>query len=238
MILEQGVHVHTAETFGIAGFVFKYLELVPVVSVEPIPGTKPHESLCVLNNRLNSNARQSLRAGQLSESDIAAFDDRNPDNIRTRCRFSLAARIAAQSSGHETHPHQPDKRASITPGATFNGSHGSHIHRRVLYPLPAEDTAGSVRDVLMRPSHPYTQGMLASTIHGGQSRDKEIEAIPGSPPDMRRLPPGCSFAPRCRYADADCRASVPMPSAAIPGRLTCCFKAGHLSPSELHSEIA
>jgi peptide/nickel transport system ATP-binding protein len=97
---------------------------------------------------------------------------------------------------------------------------------------------GNVRDVLMRPSHPYTLGMLASTIHGGQSRDKEIEAIPGSPPDMRRLPPGCSFAPRCRYADAECTASVPAPTAIAPGRLTCCFKAGHLSRPEPQSEIA
>src|SRR5437588_1347646 len=47
---------------------------------------------------------------------------------------------------------------------------------------------GDVRDVLMRPRHPYTLGMLASTVHG-QARDKDIEAIPGSPPDMRRLPP-------------------------------------------------
>src|SRR5262247_689529 len=39
---------------------------------------------------------------------------------------------------------------------------------------------GSVRDVLLRPSHPYTIGMLASTVHG-QARDADIEAIPGSP---------------------------------------------------------
>src|SRR5262252_5645801 len=68
---------------------------------------------------------------------------------------------------------------------------------------------GSVRDVLLRPSHPYTLGMLASTIRVNRSRDTEIEAIPGSPPDLRRLPPGCSFAPRCRYAESDCTQSVP-----------------------------
>jgi peptide/nickel transport system ATP-binding protein len=97
---------------------------------------------------------------------------------------------------------------------------------------------GNVHDVLMNPTHPYTLGMLASTIHGGQSRDTEIEAIPGSPPDMRRLPPGCSFAPRCRYADTACTASVPPPTAIAPGRLTCCFKAGHLARAEPQSEIA
>lgn len=97
---------------------------------------------------------------------------------------------------------------------------------------------GNVRDVLMRPRHPYTLGMLASTIQGGQSRDKEIEAIPGNPPDMRRLPPGCSFAPRCRYADHDCKASVPAPTAVAPGRLVCCFKAGQLRRAEPQSIIA
>jgi peptide/nickel transport system ATP-binding protein len=97
---------------------------------------------------------------------------------------------------------------------------------------------GSVRDVLMRPTHPYTIGMLASTIHGGQSRDAEIEAIPGSPPDMRRLPPGCAFASRCRYAEPTCTASVPPPTSLAPGRLTCCFRAGHLTRPEPQSVIA
>src|SRR6266436_1065717 len=94
---------------------------------------------------------------------------------------------------------------------------------------------GNVRDVLMNPTHPYTLGMLASTIHGGQSRDTEIEAIPGSPPDMRRLPPGCAFAPRCKYADQACTAAVPPPTAIAPGRLTCCFKAGNLTRVEAKS---
>jgi peptide/nickel transport system ATP-binding protein len=97
---------------------------------------------------------------------------------------------------------------------------------------------GNVRDVLMNPTHPYTLGMLASTIHGGQSRDTEIEAIPGSPPDMRRLPPGCAFAPRCKYADQACTAAVPPPTAVAPGRLTCCFKAGNLTRAEPQSVIA
>jgi peptide/nickel transport system ATP-binding protein len=86
---------------------------------------------------------------------------------------------------------------------------------------------GSVRDVLTRPSHPYTLGMLASTVHGDM-RDVDIEAIPGSPPDLRRLPPGCSFAPRCKYAEPECTQSVPAPTEIAPGRLTCCFRAGSL----------
>jgi peptide/nickel transport system ATP-binding protein len=88
---------------------------------------------------------------------------------------------------------------------------------------------GDVRDVLMRPRHPYTLGMLASTVHG-QARDKDIEAIPGSPPDMRRLPPGCSFAPRCRYAEADCLVGVPGSADVAPGHRVACIKASNLQP--------
>jgi peptide/nickel transport system ATP-binding protein len=89
---------------------------------------------------------------------------------------------------------------------------------------------GDVRDVLMRPQHPYTLGMLASTVHG-QSRDKDIEAIPGSPPDMRRLPPGCSFAPRCRYAEAECIVAVPAATDLTPGHRVACIKAPNLQQS-------
>jgi peptide/nickel transport system ATP-binding protein len=67
---------------------------------------------------------------------------------------------------------------------------------------------GPVAEVIKRPQHPYTQGLLASTIHGSM-RGQRIDAIPGAPPDLSRLPPGCSFAPRCKHARADCVAAVP-----------------------------
>jgi len=55
---------------------------------------------------------------------------------------------------------------------------------------------GSVHDVLKRSRHPYTQGLMRSTVHGGQ-RGEELVPIAGSPPDLAQLPPGCSFSPRC-----------------------------------------
>ncbi len=84
--------------------------------------------------------------------------------------------------------------------------------------------SGPVRDVLMNPQHPYTQGMLASSVHSA-TRGEDIEAIPGSPPDMRRLAPGCAFAPRCKYADDTCRSVFPVETALAPGRTVCCHKA-------------
>src|SRR5690606_24175741 len=49
---------------------------------------------------------------------------------------------------------------------------------------------GSLEDVVRRPAHPYTRGLLASTIHGSM-RGKRLEAIPGSPPNLSTAPVSC-----------------------------------------------
>jgi peptide/nickel transport system ATP-binding protein len=81
---------------------------------------------------------------------------------------------------------------------------------------------GPVAELLANPLHPYTAGLLASTVHG-QRKDRDIDAIPGSPPDMRRLSPGCSFAPRCARRSAACRTTVPEPRYPAPGRMAACL---------------
>jgi peptide/nickel transport system ATP-binding protein len=72
---------------------------------------------------------------------------------------------------------------------------------------------GTLRDVVRAPQHPYTRGLLSSTVLGGV-RGKRLEAIPGAPPRLDRLPDGCTFAPRCSLADAACArgeiAAVPL----------------------------
>jgi len=73
--------------------------------------------------------------------------------------------------------------------------------------------------------------MLASTVHG-EMRDKDIEAIPGSPPDLRRLPPGCSFAPRCRYAVTACTATVPDSVPVTPGHFAACSRVGEIAAGD------
>jgi peptide/nickel transport system ATP-binding protein len=64
--------------------------------------------------------------------------------------------------------------------------------------------AGTTRQVMKQPMHPYTQGLLSSTVHGGM-RGHKLETIQGTPPNLADLPPGCPFAPRCRYAIDACR---------------------------------
>jgi peptide/nickel transport system ATP-binding protein len=67
---------------------------------------------------------------------------------------------------------------------------------------------GPVRVIMREPQHPYTKGLLASTVHGAM-RGRRLEAIPGSPPNLAALPPGCAFAARCRYVKPACTTAVP-----------------------------
>ena len=58
------------------------------------------------------------------------------------------------------------------------------------------------------PMHPYTKGLIASVPKLG-SGVKSLPSIPGSVPALSMMPPGCKFAPRCRYAQERCRKEEP-----------------------------
>lgn len=84
---------------------------------------------------------------------------------------------------------------------------------------------GATADVLKRPMHPYTQGLLRSfpTLTGER---KKLDSIPGSLPDLSVEHPGCIFAPRCPYADEHCRACRPAPRQTADGRTVACWRVG------------
>jgi len=84
---------------------------------------------------------------------------------------------------------------------------------------------GPVRDMIREPLHPYTQGLLSSTVRKGMHAHR-LNAIPGAPPNLAALPPGCSFAPRCPHAEPRCTAALPEPVPAAPGRQVRCVLAG------------
>lgn len=81
--------------------------------------------------------------------------------------------------------------------------------------------SGPVRNILGEPAHPYTQGLLASTLRKGE-RGRRLTAIPGAPPDLALLPPGCSFAPRCPRAEPACSAAEPPMLHPVPQREVLC----------------
>lgn len=84
---------------------------------------------------------------------------------------------------------------------------------------------GSVYDVLERPSHPYTQGLLASALSIDEFR-KSVVTLEGAPPDLTDPPSGCRFHPRCLHATSRCAERVPPVVTIAPGhRVTCWLKA-------------
>jgi oligopeptide/dipeptide ABC transporter ATP-binding protein len=66
----------------------------------------------------------------------------------------------------------------------------------------------SVEDLFERPLHPYTEGLLASLPVLDEDQQR-LQAIPGVVPSPFELPPGCRFAPRCRYARSECNGAEP-----------------------------
>jgi oligopeptide transport system ATP-binding protein len=63
---------------------------------------------------------------------------------------------------------------------------------------------GYVRDIYKNPCHPYTLGLLASLPRLDEAPGTKLLSIPGSPPELTNLAPGCPFAPRCSYTVEQC----------------------------------
>ncbi len=84
---------------------------------------------------------------------------------------------------------------------------------------------GSVEMILENAYHPYSRLLIDSlpTLEG----KKELIGIPGMPPELLNLPPGCAFAPRCPFANDRCREETPVLQSPTSNRLVAC----HLYPT-------
>jgi oligopeptide/dipeptide ABC transporter ATP-binding protein len=84
---------------------------------------------------------------------------------------------------------------------------------------------GTAAEMHREPAHPYTMGLVSSfpSLRGAR---RELAGIPGSPPDLRSPPPGCSFRPRCGYGTQACAhidmSLAPVASSDDPGHITAC----------------
>jgi peptide/nickel transport system ATP-binding protein len=98
-----------------------------------------------------------------------------------------------------------------------------------------------VEDLFGAPQHPYTHGLLASIPHldiiAGETAVAEapnglnggrLKEIPGMVPALTNLPPGCSFAPRCPFADDKCRSFYPAYEQKRAGHWAACWHSERL----------
>ncbi|OLT15472.1 hypothetical protein BJF78_01990 [Pseudonocardia sp. CNS-139] len=85
---------------------------------------------------------------------------------------------------------------------------------------------GPVEKVILEPGHPYTRGLLAANVLPGQQT--RPRSIPGAPPSLQRLPPGCAFAPRCDVATVECWERQPPQVTTGPGTWSRCLHAQEL----------
>jgi peptide/nickel transport system ATP-binding protein len=106
--------------------------------------------------------------------------------------------------------------------------------QRVIVMYAGRKVEEAVVDALFEPQHPYTHGLLASiprlAVMGGRAANapQRLKEIPGMVPALSNLPPGCTFAPRCAFADDRCRAQFPPYEQKRPGHWAACWHAERL----------
>ncbi|MBM3586506.1 MAG: ABC transporter ATP-binding protein [Alphaproteobacteria bacterium] len=88
---------------------------------------------------------------------------------------------------------------------------------------------GAVGEVLDKPLHPYTHGLIGS-VPSRNKRGEALRQIPGMTPSLLNLPPGCAFRARCPRASEACLAE-PVMAEILPGREVRCIHP-HLGASE------
>ena len=98
----------------------------------------------------------------------------------------------------------------------------------VMYAGRAVEQAG-VESLYADRRMPYTAGLLGSVPRLGAPRGERLVPIPGAPPSLVVLPPGCPFAPRCPLAVDECRRSEPALTVVAPDHSAACFRSDQVA---------
>ena len=85
---------------------------------------------------------------------------------------------------------------------------------------------GTAEQIFRAPKHPYTVGLLESLPQLNADRRARLVSIPGQPPDLAHLPPGCPFEDRCPRRMDICRTREPLPTEPEPGQTVRCYLYG------------
>ncbi|MFC1982139.1 oligopeptide/dipeptide ABC transporter ATP-binding protein, partial [Chloroflexota bacterium] len=78
------------------------------------------------------------------------------------------------------------------------------------------------------PMHPYTMGLISSVPRLDLPRHRKLSVIDGLPPNLARLPNGCSFNPRCKFAIDRCREEKPKLEEVETDHWAACFRSKEL----------
>ncbi len=84
--------------------------------------------------------------------------------------------------------------------------------------------SGTAEDVYLKPSHPYTVGLLNSVPRLDRQASERLDPIPGEIPDPSSLPAGCAFHPRCRWSTSKCSLEDPLLERIRNTQMAACFE--------------
>ena len=90
--------------------------------------------------------------------------------------------------------------------------------------------SGTVEQIFHSPQHPYTRGLLASLPQMDSTGRKRLYSIPGQPPDLAHLPPGCPFYERCGFHIERCLEVDPPPVFTNTGQMARCIRIEEIAP--------
>jgi len=104
---------------------------------------------------------------------------------------------------------QEDRGTAIVLITHDLGVVAGHADRVIVMYAGKVAEAATADDIFHAPRHPYTLGLLTSLARLDRRRTERLRPIPGQPPSLIRVPPGCPFHPRCAFATDICSKEMP-----------------------------